>query len=310
MNALRVASNSGISGWNLAQATSFKRPSQKEQSPAPSGDRFEFTSASKSSKTQGHRESGSARETRAENTAYYDASGDQKARDKFYGDTSRFDSMSPSQLYDELSSLVHGSHSPLDYKPSNFLYPQVDRRPDGQLYDIYSGLGPKNSDDPSNGQGILREGSYNCEHVVPQSWFNKKPAPRGDLHHLYTSLIDCNSLRGNAQFNDDVDSGQMMTSCGIWDKGNNLFEPHAGKGEAARAVLYFMLRYPGEIGDRKSEYGPEDLPMLLQWHQESPPTEYEKHRNQWIEKLQGNRNPLIDFPELASKVDFSRGLGR
>jgi endonuclease I len=35
---------------------------------------------------------------------------------------------------------------------------------------------------------------------------------------------------------------------------------------------------------------------------------YELHRNAAIEELQGNRNPLIDFPNVASKVDFRVGL--
>lgn len=36
-------------------------------------------------------------------------------------------------------------------------------------------------------------------------------------------------------------------------------------------------------------------------------SEWEKHRNQELFNLQGNRNPFIDFPELASKIDFTKG---
>lgn len=37
--------------------------------------------------------------------------------------------------------------------------------------------------------------------------------------------------------------------------------------------------------------------------------EYERHRNQAIFERQGNRNPLIDHPKWAAKIDFRLGLG-
>ena len=32
---------------------------------------------------------------------------------------------------------------------------------------------------------IFSDNLFNCEHVVPQSWFDKKEPMRGDLHHLF-----------------------------------------------------------------------------------------------------------------------------
>jgi endonuclease G, mitochondrial len=48
--------------------------------------------------------------------------------------------------------------------------------------------------------------------------------------------------------------------------------------------------------------------MLLNWHNITPISTYEQHRNQAIFERQGNRNPLIDHPELAAKIDFTKGL--
>ncbi|MCA9777325.1 MAG: endonuclease, partial [Candidatus Eremiobacteraeota bacterium] len=65
----------------------------------------------------------------------------------------------------------------------------------------------------------------------------------------------------------------------------------------------------GEVGDASHETQKHDLQQLLEWHEQYPVTDYERHRNDAIEDVQGNRNPFIDFPELARKVDFSEGFG-
>lgn len=299
MNALRGL-NTG--NWNVAipagRGQSRLRLPAVERNPS---DRVELSSIPPAVSSR-------AVEPPASRSSYYDAPSDRAAREKYYADSARLETMAPAQLFDELSSLVSDTHKPLDYDPERYLYPQVDRHKDGNLYCIYSGDGPT-LPDPSPDQP-LQEGEFNCEHVVPQSWFSKKKTAKGDLHHLFASRSECNSLRGNAQYSDDVDSGQPLIACGLLDESENEFEPKAGKGETARSVLYFLLRYPGVIGDNANEYGPDDLPLLLQWHRQNPPTEYEQHRNHYIEKLQGNRNPLIDFPQLADKIDFARGLGK
>lgn len=243
---------------------------------------------------------------------YYDEVGDARDRDKYYGSLDdRFDQETPESLYRELNQLLSKTHRPLGYSEARrHLYSYVDRRPDGGLYYIYSGEGPKNE---SEVREPSREdlSNFNCEHVVPQSWFNKKGTPRGDLHHLFTEEVQCNGSRGNYPIG-EIENGETLPSCGIvqHDGPRQGFEPHGGKGEVARATLYFITRYPGEVGDRSSETQASDLQQLLKWHKEYPVTDYERHRNDTIEEVQGNRNPFIDFPELAEKVDFTQGIGR
>jgi endonuclease G, mitochondrial len=77
---------------------------------------------------------------------------------------------------------------------------------------------------------------------------------------------------------------------GIWK--NYLFEPENNKGIVARAVLYFLVRYPKSI----KVYTKDAIDMLLKWSAAQPVTLYEKHRNWEICLLLGNRNPFIDFP--------------
>ena len=70
-------------------------------------------------------------------------------------------------------------------------------------------------------------------------------------------------------------------------------------------MLYFLLRYPGQVGDKPGEMPLDRVPTLLAWHQEDPPDLYEQHRNAAIQARQGNRNPLIDRPDWAERIAFS-----
>ncbi len=273
----------------------------------------------------------------ARNSAYYEAESDNAEAVSYYADI--VGDASPAQFFTNLSQLVRRTHSTkLSYKPAVHLYPEIDLHEDGKIQSIYSGQ----SFDPEEliredfridleRANILREKAllesdwsaekmaleldlleagrpYNCEHVVPQSWFGKREPMRGDLHHLFACEMRCNSFRSNTPYFDFADFNEVVrTDCGKSE--GNKFEPFGGKGAVARATLYFLLRYPGEINDNSQEFEENRLEVLLRWHRENDVSLYEKHRNAVIFKKQGNRNPFIDFPELAEKVDFSLGLG-
>lgn len=259
------------------------------------------------------------------NTPYFDAAANEKAKAAYYGDLpARIQQLSPKENFQELSGLLTSSHkNQLNYAPSEHLYPVVDLRPDGQIRSLYAGeqsqgvraealiaddflRAAEHRQDQSRGQAS-GDFHYNCEHVVPQSWFDKKSPMRGDLHHLFACDVQCNSLRGNSLYIDFP--AQPSNDCGISDEAHTRFEPAAGKGAAARATLYFLMRYPGQIGDEQKEYTAGDLKMLLEWHRQDPPGPFELHRNAEIALKQGNRNPLVDFPEWADRIDFKSGLG-
>lgn len=273
---------------------------------------------------------------------YYDQEQDEQDRDDYYGDLiNSADSLDSDELYQELSDLIRRTHrKKLSYKPSSHVYPWVDLHPDLKIRSIYSGQ----SFDPADliredfrteqlraarEQALkLRESTltqaryaqelalleaslpYNCEHVVPQSWFNKAEPMRGDLHHLFACEVRCNSFRSNhpyIDFDDYEERDIIRDGCGKLS--GSQFEPSKGKGAVARATLYFLLRYPGDIDETANEYKAERIETLLEWHAKFPPTKYEKHRNAAIYEKQGNRNPLIDFPEWGDKIKFSLGLG-
>lgn len=231
---------------------------------------------------------------------------------------------SPQARFLALSQLVTRTHARQPrYSPATELYPAVDVWPDGLLRSLYSArehapgefIAADLAAQARRTELAAREGialdtledafPYNCEHVVPQSWFAKREPMRGDLHHLFACEPDCNSFRGNTPYFDFPDYGEALRSdCGRRDPGE--FEPAHGKGAAARATLYFLLRYPGVV----RQYSARHLDTLLAWHAATPPGDWERHRNALIFARQGNRNPLIDHPEWGAGVDFSEGLGR
>ncbi len=275
---------------------------------------------------------------------YYDATKDRAERDDYYRSINLATS-DPSALYDALSAQLARTHTTtLSYKDARiqYLYPVVDLVREGNalfLQSLYSG---DRYTDPSDflreafrvteafeaklAELTSRESSlseeafalevdaleasagFNCEHVVPQSWFKKRPPMVSDLHHLFTCDAKCNSRRSNLPLTDfpEFPASEGDDPCGMAQQGR--FEPRNGKGAAARAILYFLVRHPEKIS--RQRYAPADIGMLKEWSAKEPPGEWERHRNAEIFKVQGNRNPFIDFPELVRKVDFLHGLGR
>ncbi|RRJ66036.1 hypothetical protein EHV15_26305 [Paenibacillus oralis] len=268
-----------------------------------------------------------------EQQGYYDAEKDKLDIVNYYRSVSfRADG---GQLFRQMHQLLLDTHTTIfSYKASRAqLYSVVDLREDGTLRSIYSGkdldaeqlihedfrmeqqrgeflesLALRGQTDEEGFEELIEERfGFNVEHVVPQSWFGMKNPMVGDIHHLFICESQCNSFRSNipyydfADYNPEAYRERIRNECG--KRGGHIrFEPEYGKGEVARAVLYFLLRYPGKIEGQKSRV---DVGLLLNWHQEHSVTLHEKHRNRAIYELQGNRNPLIDFPEIAGQIDFS-----
>ena len=80
--------------------------------------------------------------------------------------------------------------------------------------------------------------------------------------------------------------------------------PQSLRGVVARALLYTELRYNGLTLQDCEPFQPGQmgyLSQLLQWNSDHPPDEQEISRNtQACVRWQGNRNPFIDYPELAT----------
>uniref|UniRef100_A0A7S4ABY4 Endonuclease I n=1 Tax=Pseudo-nitzschia australis TaxID=44445 RepID=A0A7S4ABY4_9STRA len=159
--------------------------------------------------------------------------------------------------------------------------------------------------------------TWNREHVWPKSRGVGYTGPDfTDVHHLFPADWGVNSIRNNRYF--DICSSTAERVCKVPSElkdiqnpplfGGDVFQPPPEvRGDIARAILYMDVRYPHlELTD---SLDPEKsnqmayLSTLLAWHVLDPPTEEERRRNdRACSRWQGNRNPFVDFPDLAKTI--------
>lgn len=148
-------------------------------------------------------------------------------------------------------------------------------------------------------------GLFNREHVYSKSRATPSLTTDGagsgtDVHNLRACDSDMNSARNNRLFQDDLGNAHI-TTIGNWYPGDEW------KGDVARIIMYMHLRYPNQcpandIGTGTNNNHSEMPDLFLQWNVDDPVSDYEKQRNTVLETMQGNRNPLIDNPYLATKI--------
>lgn len=151
---------------------------------------------------------------------------------------------------------------------------------------------------------------WNREHVWPQSLGGFGTSGAGaDMHHIRPDDVTTNGDRGNKLFGnvsggtESLGSSLCNNMLGGWYD-NSYFEPlDSVKGDVARICLYVYVRYGStysECSDITNVF--KDTDTLLQWMAMDPVDTWEMGRNVVVENIQGNRNPFIDYPELAWKL--------
>jgi endonuclease I len=148
---------------------------------------------------------------------------------------------------------------------------------------------------------------FNTEHSWPQSTFSSADPMVSDINHLFPVDEPANSARSNYPFGPVV-SGITWQSGGS-KLGRNaantiVFEPRdSHKGDVARVMFYFLLRYPTNYGtfmDATQEAA------LRLWYKADPVSTKEILRCNAIAVYQGKRNPLIDHPEFVDRISYFR----
>jgi endonuclease I len=138
----------------------------------------------------------------------------------------------------------------------------------------------------------------NCEHLWPQSKLQGQTQARSDLYHLRPARPKVNQKRGSLPFGTPVNS----TTTSSWlvgeeSDGDEVFlPPDIVRGDIARSLFYISVRYGLPIDDDQEE-------DLKAWHAEDPVDELEHERVERIVSRQGNRNPFVDDPTLAHRLD-------
>ena len=166
-------------------------------------------------------------------------------------------------------------------------------------------------------------GKWTREHIYPQSrggfadatsgtpdgisvWLptnaNDIAAGHADAHHLRAEDGAENSARSNRNYG--VDYNGPQGNVGSW------------KGDVARSLFYMAVRYNGlNIVNGNPSDSPTttgsigDLASLLAWNVSDPRDDFEMNRNNYIYTWQVNRNPFIDYPNLANYI-FGSNFGQ
>ena len=165
-------------------------------------------------------------------------------------------------------------------------------------------------------------GGLNIEHSVANSWWGKtKNDAYKDIVHLNPSNSTANSRKSNYPLSEisEVTWDNGVTFVGSPKTGQGggasyVYEPcDEYKGDFARVFMYMFCTY-SDISWKTSGtnwmydtstdliFKPWAQELLLRWSKNDPVSAKETYRNTGIMKEQGNRNPFIDYPELAEHI--------
>lgn len=162
---------------------------------------------------------------------------------------------------------------------------------------------------------------WNREHVFPKSLANPPldtgvPGPSTDAHHLRPADRTRNSTRNNRKYGRGTGTSKFSTDTFSGLDGPNTAAWYPGdewKGDAARMLMYMYIHYgnvclPTAVGVGSNEFTGDDMiDLFLKWNVEDPVSDIEIARNTYHANTansaaQGNRNPFIDNPYLATRI--------
>lgn len=187
-----------------------------------------------------------------------------------------------------------------------------DTNSSGQLWSIFDSKLPKYDSTK------LPEG-YELTSIIHPSYYCSKDAQNYDIYYDLHLIMPCSIEVINEK--EDYPCGEIneitytngsikigVTS--INGTKTSRYEPsNEYKGDIARMIMYAVTCYPTLKWQNKAPQlinggmyptlNKLAIDLLLKWHREDPVSTKEIERNENVYKLQFNRNPFIDFPDLA-----------
>ncbi len=229
-------------------------------------------------------------------------------KENYYTDVNL--NLTGASLTSELRTLV-SDMTAYNYETAKYALQYTDEDPDNPGYDygLYDGHEIKACWDSS--------ATWSREHVWPRSRMilgngssSIKDSTKNhfsDLHNLRVSCPQSNSLHGNKYYAETDSSNAMYPNVSGLSGVHTYNGDH--RGDVARIYFYMYVRYDGlTISDDTTSLDTETentmgvLSTLLKWNKADPVDSFEIQRNNRICRYQGNRNPFIDYPELADRI--------
>jgi hypothetical protein len=185
------------------------------------------------------------------------------------------------------------------------------------IYGFSNNLCPTNSSDDKDHRrrdasfqddGTSSPCLYNREHTFPKALGNPDlgtTGPGADLHHLRAADKKRNADRDNDKF--------FIGSGNSFETGTNWYPGDEWKGDIARMMMFMYLRYGSQCLPTAVGVGipvasdANMIDLFLQWNADDPVSQFEDNRNTYLGNAsniygQGNRNPFIDNPYLATVI--------
>lgn len=225
-------------------------------------------------------------------------------------------------LKKDISSLISATHTTLLYY-SNTKKPDVwktlklsDLDPENLQQNTVLLIYGYNNDSEDTMRNRMRSVDSSChkssckglwtrEHVFAKSLANPKlvtssRGPGTDAHNLRAVDQQYNIRRSNRNFAEGKGISGNVSSTGF-------YPGDEWKGSVARIIMYMHVRYPYQCEAKNTAestytYSVEMPDLYLKWNAEKDPSLFEKLRNEVIYSVQGNRNPFIDNPYIATLI--------
>lgn len=217
---------------------------------------------------------------------------------------------------------VIGNHEVVSYKGLWDVYKTSDVRSDGTIWDMYSTKHWSAGSEQCGNYSSVGD-CYNREHSFPKSWFNDASPMYSDAFHVYPTDGKVNGQRSNYPYG-ECEGGTTLSASGgvkaLGRLGTSTFAGYSGtvfepddeyKGDFARSYFYMAACYNDRIaswdspmlsGNSYPAYTQWAVNLLLKWHRQDPVSQKELDRNEVIYSYQNNRNPFIDYPDLAEHI--------
>lgn len=218
---------------------------------------------------------------------------------------------------------IVGNHVNVGYAGLYDVYQTSDVTAEGYIWDMYATTkyNPGKSDRCGNYSSI--GDCYNREHSFPKSWFNNASPMVSDAYHIYPTDGKVNGQRSNYPYGECANGTYVASKGSIRALGKlgtstfpgyngTVFEPDDEyKGDFARTYFYMAAAYNSRIsgwnsphldGTSYPAFNTWSINLLLKWSRQDPVSQKEIDRNNAVSKWQENRNPFIDYPELAEYI--------